>query len=497
MSAARRSSPTEEPAPEADPYERYADDPVGFARDVLGVELWDKQVQIVESVRDNTRTAGRSGHKIGKSTAAAVLAWWWVMARPDGKVILTAFTERQVKGILWKELRRLWLVARRKGHNLGPEPAKDPQTGWHADDRVRSIHGFTTSSPVAMAGFSGANLLFIVDEASGVPDDIYEAIEGNLAGGGRVLALGNPTHTSGWFFEAFRTQTSLWSRYHISSAETPNAVDGEERIRGLATRKWIEEMAEAYGPSPETHPVYMVRVLGEFPEHAADSVVSLAALNEARRKWAESEPSGGLEIGVDVARYGDDETVIQPVRGLYAYPPTVIRDQDGPGVAAHVLKVVRDMVREGEKPVVRIDSIGVGSSAYDALRHANENIEVVGVNVGESATNKDYFNLRSQVWFAVATWLKEGGAVDPDDDKLEQELLAPRFGLDPRGRIKVESKDDIRKRLKRSPDRADALGLAVYKARAATGHARTGGKRPLGDDRPINGYRSRREWNAY
>lgn len=444
-------------------YAEYRDDPVGFFRDVFGIELWDKQADLAQSVADHPRTVGRSGHKVGKSVDASGLSLWWVNTREQGQVILTSSGERQVKNILWKELRRLWRLAKRRGHDLGPEPAIDPATGMRFADGVRAIYGFTTASAEKMAGFSGHELLFVVDEASGFPDDIYEAVEGNTAGGGRIVAFGNPTQTTGWFYEAFRMHADLWARHHISSEETPNVVSGEDIVPGLATREWVEMMRRKYGPDYNKNPVYQVRVLGEFPDQSADSVIAMSDVDAARGRWGQPKP-GPLRVGVDVARYGDDETVITAVRGHHKYPSVLVTGADGPTVANRVIAHIKTLEPGAKQVPVNVDGIGVGASVVDALKGTPE-VSVREVNVGEKATDEDYYNLRSQLWFGIGQWLSEGGTLDPDPD-LERELLAARYSFDPRGRMKVEPKADIRKRLGRSPDRADALALAVYQTAA-------------------------------
>lgn len=485
------------------PYAEYRDDPVGFFRDVLKIDPWPRQAEILESVAREMHVLVRSGHKIGKSLAAAGLALWWVHTREHGQVILTSAGQKQVKGTLWKEYRRLWRDARRRGVDLGPEPAIDPATGavW-ADGR--SVHGFTTASAEKMAGFSGHELLFIVDEASGFPDDIYEAVEGNLAGGGRVAAFGNPTQTTGWFFEGFRDESDLWHRIHVSSEEAAEYnhvvkwTGGEEdkgeplfRVPGIATQAWVDFMRRKY--KARTNPTYMIRVRGEFPEHASDAVIGLAAIGAAKGRWVENPRLKGIDrgIGIDVARFGDDDTVIQPVEDDYAHRAITISGADGPTVAASALRVIRELGWADSRVVVRIDGIGVGASVVDSLRLLVEqdgelHVVIVDIQVNEKADDADYPNLRSQLWFAAGEWLEEVGAIPPDDDDLDQELRAPRYGTDKRGRLQVESKDEIRKRIKRSPDRADALNLAVYRGRDATGHE----IEPAGEDR-VFGMRGR------
>ena len=437
-------------------WEAYRDDPVGFFRDVLGLEPWTRQRDVLEAVLRYPRVVVRSGHKVGKSISAAGLALWWIATRPRSRVVLTSASYRQVRSILWRELRALYASA---SPPLGGELHAHPDAGLVFPDG-REIVGFSTTEPERMSGISGANLLFILDEASGIPEEIFQAIEGNRAGGARLVLFSNPTRTSGTFFEAFGTKREFWHPIHISSEETPNAHEGRVVIPGLATCDWIDEKRREWG---ETSPLYQVRVRGDFPSQAENAIIPLALVEDATARWAETAEEGQLVLGVDVARFGDDETVIFPVRGRRALPPVIERKLDTVQVAGRVLEVARRLRADGERPIVRVDVIGVGAGVYDQLAQAPE-VDVDAVNVAELPSgmeNQERFALlRDQVWFGLAAWLKDSGAI-PDDPKLAAELVAPTYTFDMRGRIKVETKDKIKERLGRSPDRADALGLAV------------------------------------
>jgi len=437
--------------------QRAVADPVLFARESLNVDLWARQAEIARLVAAHGKVAVRSGHKIGKSRLAATIAFWWALTRRQGRVVVTATTGQQVKSIIWREMRE---VARGARITLPPVP-KDPSTGVQWDDG-RFIVGISTDEAERMAGFSGDELLFIVDEASGVADDIFEAIEGNRAGGARLLMLGNPTRTTGVFFEAFNSKREFWQRVHVSSEETPNVVEGRTVVRGLANRDWVEEKRRDWG---EDSPLYAVRVRGNFPDQASNAVVGVAAVDAALERWAETPDEGRLSLGVDVARFGDDDSVIAPRRGQRIAPLVAVHGMDTVEVAERVLAVARDERRPGEPiPRAKVDDSGVGGGVVDILRRHRDVLEVVAVNASSASTSPDeFFNLRSQLHFGVAEWLAGGGALPPDQ-RLEGELVAPTYSFDARGRRKVEPKDEIKKRLPdgRSPDRADAVALAIF-----------------------------------
>lgn len=472
--------------------ERWRKDPVLFAKEALGIELWSRQAEFVLAITTNPRIAVRSGHKIGKSIGVAVAAIWWCACSIGDRVILTSTTGHQIRNILWKEVRRLAELSKRVGRIQLPTPALMPANGMKWEDG-REIIGFSTDTKEGFAGLSGANLLFIVDEASGVPEWAFEVIRGNLAGGGCLVMISNPTQTSGSFFDAFHSDAERWRRIHISSEETPNAQSGKMLVPGLATREWVDDWAKLGTDSPS----YRVRVRGEFPTGGDDTVIPLDVWNAAVERWKASEGmKGRLEIGVDPSRFGDDDAAIVPRRGKRVIEIETHNGLDGIQLAGKVMAVVRRHRRQGEPvAVVKVDVIGVGASCFDQLRQfasgPNREIELVAVNVSENATvvGKDgselYHRLRDQLWFGLRDWLQDGGEV-PADAQLETDCVSARYSFDLKSRYVVESKDEMKKRLKgnRSPDRADGLCLAVYEAprcapprRLDVGEMRFGGER--------------------
>lgn len=375
------------------------------------------------------------------------------------RVIITAPSYRQVEGVIWKEIRRLYKGAR---YPLGGDLHKKPESGLQASDG-REIIGFSTDEPERMAGFSGPNMLFLVDEASGVSTSIFEAIDGNRAGGAHIALISNPTQTSGVFYDAFHAETSEWHCEHISSVECAEfaSIDLGDSETGLAEMAWCEERLREYGSKDD--PRYQVRVLGNFPTTAEDTLISLALIQAAEKRWSSEPPDEWqpLQIGVDVARFGRDKTVIVWSRGKWASSPTVLAGNDNVQVAGKVLEIVRQVRRDREAVRICIDTTNNGGVA-DILRASDiDGLEVVDVQYASSATCEGYSRLRDQLWCGLRTWLKEGGAI-PDHKGLRADITAPKYGFDVRGRIKVEAKDDLKKRLGRSPDHADALALAVF-----------------------------------
>lgn len=428
---------------------------------------------------------------------AVIAALWFVVCFVDAQVILTAPTGRQVREILWKEFRQVYLRAK---VSLGGKLNISPAGGLrYADGRQVIGYSVTDTAPEDMAGTSGKTLMYVIDEASGFSQAIFEAIEGNLGGSpfGRLLAISNPTQVSGFFFDAFNSSASSWHRFAISSEEASQYASD---FPGLMRPETIARKAKDVG---RDSPWFRIRILGQFPTSAANAVISLAHIDAAKEKFlgealkrfchrvsmAEidsgslSELSleelgklfgpddGPLEIGVDVARFGDDRTVIQPRRGRFLLPYVAVNGFDTQEVAGAVLRVVKALRHGAERAHVKVDVIGYGAGACDALRRDEnrEFVTVLDVNVSCRADDPEkHPNLRSQLWFGIADFLKEGGAlhsaVGEEDGKLDAELLTPTYKIDPQGRQVVEPKADIKQRLGRSPDIADAVGLAIYRA---------------------------------
>lgn len=473
------------------PAVQYQTCPEVFAAEVLGQALWGKQLEILRALIPATaRVAVRSGHKIGKSNLAAVAALWHYASFDEARTVMTATTARQVDQILWRELRRLYgragrcLDCRRKepraiapcehSHELDGKLAETARSGLKAPD-FREVVGFTAKEAEAVAGVSGANLLYIVDESSGVPDVIFEAIEGNRAGGARILMLGNPTKTEGEHYEAFSSKKHLYSTFTVSSEETPNVVAGRIVIPGLATRQWVDEKREEWG---EDSALYQIRVRGLHVLKEDGKILPVAVIVEAEERWLDvpTPTEGRLVIGLDVAgeRGIGDETVYAPRRGtkiLALHPFQGLTDEQH---VAHARMIIRANRLDGsrpdpELPLVVIDKLGpVGEKVWRAFVAAAEkdgDFVVVGIRASDRAQRDptNYATIRDELWANVRRWIREDEGCFPPDVKLAAELHAPEWKPTLDGKkLKATPTEEIRKKLKRSPDRASAVALAVW-----------------------------------
>jgi len=467
------------------PDPKYQAAPIAFANDVLGVDPWSRQAEILEAVRDYDRVAIASGHKVGKSHSAAIIALWFYCSYPDARVVMTSTTSRQVDQILWRELRMM----RARGGRCVACKARDPEalliprpcdhstliegemgelarTGLKSQD-FREIVGFTAREAEAVAGISGRHLLYIADEASGIGDDIFEAIEGNRGGGAKLVLLGNPTRNEGTFYEAFTSKRHLYKTLRVSSEESPNVVEGRAVIPGLATREWIDEKRIEWGADSA---LYKVRVLGQHAEHEDAKIFSVHAIAMAEQRWSTTPAEGRLFIGLDPAGESGmgDDTCFAARRGLKHLTLRMQRGLNDDAHLAHLLLLIGELKLPRETPVVVLDREGaIGSSLFGRLRsyletHGNE-FELVAVRASDRAQRKPivYDRMRDELAANLDQWFRDGGAI-LEDVRLANELHALEWKQAINGRLKLTPKDVLRKALGRSPDRYDALALSVW-----------------------------------
>lgn len=441
-------------------------DPEYFTRKILNKTLWGVQAEILKSVRDNPRTAVRSCHGIGKTFTAAMCILWFLYTHPKAIVLSTAPTWRQVEKLIWKEIRSAYREAIIPlGGNLLP---KTPELHLIHDEWYAA--GLSTNEPDRFQGFHEEHILVIVDEAAGVNIEIFEAIEGILtSSGARLLLIGNPTAIGTPFYDAFTKPG--YKTFHVSAYDTPNFTSWgitpediandtwqekakEIQYPRLITPQWVSDRFKTWG---EQSAPYQVRVMGNFPKQGEDTLIPLLWIELAMERWEEKETGTPVQIGVDVAAYGSDKTVIAIRKGLkltelQVYSQKNTRETSG---------LVQIAARENETRKIAVDEIGIGRGVVDSLEE--DGYESVGVNVSEKSSDSErYHNLRAELWCNLRELLnpeKEPIALPPDDELLS-ELASVKYKVDARGAIQIESKDEMRKRLGHSPDRADAVVLA-------------------------------------
>jgi hypothetical protein len=426
--------------------------------------VWSKQRDILQSVRDHRRTAVHSCHGIGKSHVAALAISWWLDAHPPGEafVVTTAPTTAQVRAILWRYVRRF--------HKSVGLPGRVNQTEWLIDEEIVAYgRKPADQDESAFQGIHARYVLVVIDEACGVPEQLWVAADALATGPDcRILAIGNPDNSATHFFKVCQPGSG-WNTLSISAFDSPNFTGepvSEAVAASLVSKVWVEEKKLDWG---EDNALYRSKVLGQFSVDAADTVVRASDVAACRidpeTKYSPADLSP-VELGVDVGG-GSDETVIRERRGILAGREWRIRTDRPEKIAPLVLRALR--ISGATK--VKIDSIGVGFGVIGELRNAarrgEHQAQIIGVNVSANPRDKKKFvNLRAEMWWTIGREFSSSGFWDlsqmENPDTACAQLLWPRWFLDSKGRIQVEPKDDIIKRCGRSPDNADALLLAYY-----------------------------------
>jgi phage terminase large subunit len=420
------------------------DNPLIFVREVLGTEPEAWQAEALEAIARNDRVSIRSGHGVGKTTLFAWLVLWFLLTRQDCKIPIAANSQDQLRDTVWPEIA--------KWHRKLPEALKgqidvqaervvvkaDPE-GSFAVRRTAS-----KDNPEALQGFHAKNLLFLVDEASGIPDVVFEVGAGALSTeGAKAVLAGNPTRASGFFHDTHHRLRDRWTTLRVNSEDVPRA------------RGHISDIIARYGKDSNA---YRVRVLGEFPTADDEAVIPLETVEAAISRQVFD--LGYMPVwGLDVARFGDDRTALAKRVSNKLLEP--IKSWHGQDLMQTVGRLQAEYIATPppQRPYeILIDSVGLGSGVLDRAREIG--LPVRGVNVGEAAAVKEHYQrLRDELWFRGRDWFAGKDVSIPADQELIAELTAPLYTFSSTGKIVVESKDEMKKRGLRSPDLADAFLL--------------------------------------
>lgn len=420
-------------------------DPVGFMDKVLGIKLWSKQAEIAESVRDNSRTTVRSASAVGKTTIAACITLWFLCAWRPCTVLTTARSFRQVKEQLWREIRA------RHAQAKIPIGGEITQTSLTLEDDWFAL-GFSTDEPERITGFHNKHVLVVVDEACGLSDEVYGAIENPLAAGfTRLLLLGNPTQGIGKFKDSFANPN--YSSYHISAFDTP-VFTGEGVFPFLISREYIEQKKIEWG---EDSPLYEVFILGQFPSGEGDRLISFGSAEQATVRELKVDKDAIVGMGVDTARFGDDENVLYVRKGSKVIDSFIWRKSGTEGTVGHIV----GKIREHEPSIVNIDE-GYNPGVIDALRAMGFRVNAIAFQ-GKAREHDRFANTRAEMWWKVAQRFKTGDIQIPNDKTLLKQLTDIKL-KDPNRQnlMLIESKEEMRHRGLKSPDRGDALALCFY-----------------------------------
>jgi hypothetical protein len=427
---------------------RYRDDPAGFSEYVVGMKPLDWQREVMDAIASGERLLSlRSGHGVGKSSCAAVLILWFILTRFPVKIVVTAPTASQLFDALFAELKSRLKEMPPAISNLLEATSDRVVLKSSPSEAFCSARTSSKERPEALAGVHSANVLLVADEASGIPEEVFESAAGSLSGtNAHTLLLGNPVRASGFFY---RTQTELadrWWTRKVSCLDSP-----------LVSQDFIEDMKSRYG---EDSNAFRVRVLGEFSIADDDTYIPLHLIESAVHRDIDDSPSAAVVWGLDPARFGSDRSALAKRRGGKLIEIKSWRDKSTMELAGIVVDEYETAKFSDRPTEICVDSIGIGAGVVDRLMELD--LPARGVNVAESASmSQKYMRLRDELWGKAREWFEARECVIPNDDQLIHELAAPRFAFTSTGKIKIESKDEMRKRGIRSPDLADSFCLTL------------------------------------
>lgn len=428
-------------------FRHWRDNPDDFVREVFTgdpslpdvvPEPW--QVEALRAIAAENRIAIRSGHGVGKTTFLAWAILWFLLTHYPAKIPATAPTAHQLEDVLWAELaawhRRLHPALRQlvtlKSGRLDFTAA--PEESFAVARTARR------EQPEAFQGFHAKHLLFIGDEASGIDDIVFQVGEGAMSTpNAKTILTGNPTRTQGYFYDAFHPVAGQrrWWTLKVGCDES-SRVDPD----------YIEDMKARYG---EDSNVYRVRVLGEFPKQDDDVVIPLEWIEQAKAR--DVEPIVGPVVwGVDVARYGSDRSAVAKRMMNHLLEPVVSWSQaDLMQTTGRIVAMYETTIGHRRPKQILVDAIGYGAGVADRLKE--QGLPAIAVNVSEKpGIGERYLRQRDELWFKAREWFQERDAVICDDETLIGELSSIRYTFTSNGKIRVEGKDEMKKRGLRSPD---------------------------------------------
>lgn len=482
-----------------------------FVRDALGVTLDREQQEILSSVQFNRRTSVASGTARGKDFVAACAAMSFLYLTPrwkrnaqgavelveNTKVALTAPTDRQVLNIMMPEISRLYNRAKAKGIVL---PGRLNSYNIRTDNDEWFLTGFKADehNHEAWSGFHAVHTMFVVTEATGISDDTFGAIEGNLQGDSRILLVFNPNTSVGY---AARSQKGgRWNTFQLNSLTAPNVTERKVVIPGQVDYEWVRDKIDNWcmpiraeerteelddfefeGRWYRPEDLFRKKVLGRFPKVSDDVLIPMQWIELAHERWRQN---GGREplssdhrmLGVDVAGMGRDSTCYCERKGGWVAPFESINSG---GQADHMAVSGQIINRRKFHPdmYVSIDTIGEGAGVYSRCLELDSSRFILSCKYSEGAKGQNdreltdltgqyrFQNMRAYLFWCVRDWLNpknNTGAMLPPDPQFDEEATEIRWSFRSDGRIIIEPKDDIKGRLGRSPDKFDALANTFY-----------------------------------
>lgn len=443
----------------------YLTDPALWAKEVLGKHMWSKQREVAMSVVNNTHTAVVSCNGAGKSGLAGMLAVWWVATHKpeDIAVICTAPTYVQIARVLFREIQDNFKLSAEHGHKLPGYITQSQE--WKLDDGTVIAWGRRPADKDVVSSFQGIHkryVMVILDEAGGIPEDLYTATEAiTNTEGARVLAIGNPDQRGTPFHKIFR-EDPTWNKITISAYDTPNFTDEKHEVPKellplLIQEAWVEKQKISWG---EDSARFKSKVLGQFPDEADNTFFSQTAIDRGIDLQLAEDMEIIPKLGVDLARFGEDDSKVYINRGGRC---RMLESWTKATAIESANRVHRLAIDHGAKEV-RVDGAGLGGPIIDILVNlAGDSYTVISM-LGSAASpdNTRWMNARAYSFDSLREQLIESKLdIDPDDKQLLDELLMIQYKFSAKGAIQIESKDDMRSRGVKSPDSLDALVYAT------------------------------------
>lgn len=462
--------------------------PVLFVREVLGIEPDEWQLTVLRAYgRGERRISIRACHGPGKTAVAAWLVLYQMLTRYPQKTVATAPTASQLMGALVPEV-KMWakklppaLLDLLDIKSEGMYLRSAPEASYFEARTARA------EQPEALAGVHSEHVLLVADEASGVPDIIFEAAAGSMSGQhATTLLLGNPVRSSGFFFDTHHKLRDMWFTVHVSHADSPRVTDD-----------FVRDIARRYG---ENSNAYRIRALGEFPLADDDTIIPFELIETAQRRDIVVPSNPSMVWGLDVARQGQDSCVLVKRSRIHVDPRILAWQGRDTMETSGRVKAEWDKTPAHERPdEILVDVIGIGAGVVDRLRELR--LPARGINVAETATlSEKYRNLKTELWFRAAEWLGgrdvklpkscacdvcDGGVVDDHVAMLTEEMAAQRFGYTSNGKQLAHPKDEMKKILRRSPDVADAFVLTFASEVATLQRGAVNGWRSFAWNEPV------------
>ena len=415
----------------------YSEGPDTWQAEILNeISAYCKKIRSGENPGP-LQLAVASGHGIGKSALVAWIIHWFMSTRDSPQIVVTANTETQLLTKTWRTLAR-WHKMLITKHWFDWTATKFSYKK-HPEDWYAAAVPWSETNPDAFAGTHDRNVLIIFDEASNIHDVIWEKIDGAMSTKGAMwICFGNPTRNLGRFYECFNKYRQWWKTRQIDSRDCKHA-----------DKMWVERFIEQFGiDSDRTR----VQILGQFPQTATRQLISTDAVKKAMNYEAEGWEYHPKVLGCDIARFGENSSVLVYRQGRKVFDPIVLPKQD----LMQTSHFIAESIKKERPSQIFVDGSGIGAGVVDRLRQLS--FSVVDVNGGNQSLNPRFLNKRAEMWYEMKEFI-EGTCELPKDSKLKEELTCVEYDFTDKGRIRLDRKSDIMDQYGFSPDRADALAM--------------------------------------